>query len=243
MWSEEMVRWINSPAVMSILVMAALLGVYVEINSPGIGLPGLVAVICFVIIIGSKYLIGLANWVEVAFFVTGVILLFVEIFVTPGFGLLGTLGIICIISGVFGMLVKNPPERLPWPESQLDWNLFTSGVIGLVAGFGGFLALAVLLSKYIPKSAFLSGLSLAPAAAKVGSEVEVSMTAPPESRDKKVAIGDVGQTFSTLRPTGKVKFELAVVDCVAVGEFIEKDTKVEIIEIHGNRVVVRPVRD
>jgi membrane-bound serine protease (ClpP class) len=54
-WSEEMVRWLNSPAVMAILVMLALLGVYIEFNTPGLGLPGLVAVICFAIIIGSKY--------------------------------------------------------------------------------------------------------------------------------------------------------------------------------------------
>jgi len=71
-WSEEMVRLINSPAVMSILVLLAFLGVYLELNSPGVGLPGLVAVICFVIIIGSKYLIGLANWVEVAIFALGI---------------------------------------------------------------------------------------------------------------------------------------------------------------------------
>ncbi len=68
-WSEEMVRWLNSPAVMAVLVMLALLGVYVEFNTPGVGLPGLVAVVCFALIIGSKYLVGLANWVEVVLFV------------------------------------------------------------------------------------------------------------------------------------------------------------------------------
>jgi membrane-bound serine protease (ClpP class) len=62
-WSEQMVRWLNSPAVMGILVLLALLGVYIEFNTPGVGLPGLVAVVCFAIIIGSKYLVGLANWV------------------------------------------------------------------------------------------------------------------------------------------------------------------------------------
>ncbi|MHC4337924.1 MAG: NfeD family protein, partial [Planctomycetota bacterium] len=65
-WSEEMVRKINHPAVMGVLFMIALLGVYIELNTPGIGLPGLVAVICFAVIIGSKYLVGLANWMEVA---------------------------------------------------------------------------------------------------------------------------------------------------------------------------------
>ncbi|MFA5251204.1 MAG: hypothetical protein WC454_01290, partial [Phycisphaerae bacterium] len=71
-WSEEMVRWLNSPAVMAILVMLAMLGVYIEFSTPGVILPGLVAVICFVIIVGSKYLVGMANWVEVALFVFGI---------------------------------------------------------------------------------------------------------------------------------------------------------------------------
>jgi membrane-bound serine protease (ClpP class) len=88
-WSEEMVRWLNSPAVMAVLVMLAMLGVYIEFNTPGVGLPGLVAAICFAIIIGSKYLVGMANWVEVALFFIGVLLLMVEIFVLPGFGIAG----------------------------------------------------------------------------------------------------------------------------------------------------------
>ena len=128
-WSEEMVRWLNSPAVMAVLVMIAMLGVYIEFNTPGVGLPGLAAVICFVIIIGSKYVVGLANWVEVALFAVGILLLLVEIFVLPGFGLAGITGIICIIAGVFGMLIKNPPDRLPWPQDAIAWSDFTWGAV------------------------------------------------------------------------------------------------------------------
>jgi len=131
LWSEDMVRKINHPAVMGILVMIALLGVYVEFNTPGVGLPGLVAVICFAVIIGSKYLIGLANWVEVALFIVGLLLLMVEIFVLPGFGIAGFLGITCILAGLFGMLIKNPPDKFPWPETSVDWQSFTNGVLGL----------------------------------------------------------------------------------------------------------------
>jgi membrane-bound serine protease (ClpP class) len=239
LWSEEMVRWLNSPAVMGILVMVALLGVYIEFNTPGIGLPGLVAVICFVIIIGSKYLIGMANWVEVALFVVGVILLIVEIFVLPGFGIAGFLGITCIIAGLFGMLIKNPPGKIPWPESQLDWQLFTNGVLGLLFGFVGFVVLAWIFTKYLPKLQFLSGLTLVPTAAKRGGEMEVSMTAPPESRDVGVSVGEVGEVVSTLRPTGKARFDEKIVDVVAQAEFLDEDTRVEVIEIHGNRVIVK----
>ncbi|UCE99163.1 MAG: hypothetical protein JSV82_08290 [Planctomycetota bacterium] len=243
MWSEEMVRWLNSPAVMGVLIMLALLGVYIEFNTPGVGLAGLVAVICFAIIIGSKYLVGMANWVEVALFVVGVLLLLVEIFVLPGFGIAGFMGIMCILAGLFGMLIKNPPDKLPWPQTQPDWQIFIDGIWALSLGFVGFIILAWLLTKYLPKLQFLSGLILVPAAAKRGGEMEVSMTAPPESRTMDLNLGDIGEVVSTLRPAGKAKFDEKIVDCVAQAEFLEKGTKVEIAEIHGNRVIVKSAED
>jgi len=238
-WSEEMVRWLNSPAVMAVLVMLAMLGVYIEFNTPGVGLPGLVAVICFAIIIGSKYLVGLANWVEVALFVTGIILLLVEIFVLPGFGVAGTLGIIFIFAGLFGMLIKNPPEKIPWPQTEFDWKIFTDGIIAMSLGFVGFLAAAWVMGKYLPKMQFLSGLILSPAVAKKGDEIEINITQPPESQMITVEVGDKGEVITTLRPAGKARFGDAIIDVVAEGEFLDKGTVVEIIEIHGNRVVVK----
>ena len=243
LWSEEMVRWLNSPVVMAVLVTLAMLGVYIEFNTPGVGLPGLVAVICFAIIIGSKYLVGLANWVEVALFIVGVLLLLIEIFILPGFGIAGFTGILCILAGLFGMLIKNPPDKLPWPQTQPDWQVFIDGVWALSFGFIGFVVLAWLLTKYLPKLQFLSGLILVPTAPKVGTEFEVSMTAPPESETIAVNVGDVGEVVSTLRPAGKAKFGDAVVDVVAEAEFLDKGTRIEIIGIHGNRVIVKAVEE
>jgi membrane-bound serine protease (ClpP class) len=240
-WSEEMVRWLNSPAVMAVLVMLAMLGVYIEFNTPGVGLPGLAAVICFTIIIGSKYLIGLANWVEVAIFVLGILLLLIEFLVLPGFGIAGFSGIVCIFAGLFGMLIKNPPDKLPWPQDAVAWSDFTWGVVGLSVGFVGFIVLAWVLSKYLPRIQFLSGLILAPAVPRQSGEIPLSMTTPPESKTVSVNMGETGEVVSILRPTGKAKFGDAIVDVVAEAEFLDKGTKVEIIEIHGNRVVVKAV--
>ncbi len=241
-WSEEMVRWLNSPAVLGILVMLALLGVYMEFNTPGIGLPGLVAVICFTIIIGSKFLIGMANWVEVALFLVGIVLLLVEVFVIPGFGITGITGILCIMVGLFGMLIKNPPNRLPWPQTVFDWQWFLYSVAAISLGFMGFMICAILLAKYMPKMPYLSGMVLLPAVAKKGTEVEASMTSPPTQGEPiGIKVGDKGEAISRLRPAGKARFGDAIVDVVAQGDFIDNGAKVEIIEIHGNRVVVRAI--
>ncbi len=240
-WSEEMVRWINSPAIMAVLVMLAMLGVYVEFNTPGLGLPGLVAVICVVIIVGSKFLVGMANWVEIAVFAIGIILLLVEIFAIPGFGIAGLTGMLCIMLGLFGMLVKNAPDKLPWPHTEFDWTLFTEGIVGLVGGFTGFVILAWLLGKYLPKIEFLSGLMLAPAVAAGDTKLKMPMTAPPTEAPQCVSVGNKGQVTSALRPVGSARFGDIEVDVVAHAEFLEPGAEVEIIEIHGNRVVVKKV--
>jgi len=243
-WSEEMVRWLNSPAVMGVLVMLALLGVYIEFSTPGLGLPGLVAVICFAIIVGSKYLTGLANWVEVLLLFAGIILLLIEFLVLPGFGIAGILGTVFLLGGLFGMLIKNAPGQLPWPQSPEDWGPLTDGVLGMTYGFLGFAVVAWVLSRYLPKLQFMSGLILAPTPAPSGAmTAPVSATALPGSDERQPKRGDVGEAVSALRPAGKARFGDALVDVVATAEFLPQGAKVEIVEIRGNRVVVTGVEN
>jgi membrane-bound serine protease (ClpP class) len=238
-WSERMVSWVNSPGVMAVLVMLALLGVYVEFSTPGFGLAGIVAVICFVIIIGSKYLVGMANWVEILLLLVGLVLLFVEVFVLPGFGIAGVLGIMCVLFGLFGMLVRNAPNELPWPQTTMDWQSVSSGVLSLAIGFGGFAVLAYYLSQYLPKLGFMRGLMLTPNTTTSVDEQHNSTTAPPQDAGVPVRIGAIGTVTTKLRPAGKARFGAALVDVVATGEFLDVGTQVEIIAINGSRVVVK----
>jgi membrane-bound serine protease (ClpP class) len=241
LWSEHMVSWLYSPAVMAVLIMLALLGVYIEFNTPGLGLPGLVAVICFVIIIGGKYLTGLANWVEIVFLLTGIVLLLIEFLVLPGFGIAGILGIIFLLGGLFGILLPNDPGRLPWPGTPQDWSMLTDGLLGIALGFIGFLVAAAIVTRYLPKLRFMNGLVLVPAVSGYGVEPTRRIaTSSREDAAISVKVGAIGKVASRLRPAGKARFGDAVVDVVATGEFLDVGTEIEIIEIHGNRVVVRP---
>ncbi len=243
-WSEEMVRWLNSPAVMGVLVMLALLGVYIEFTTPGLGLPGLVAVTCFAIIVGSKYLTGLANWVEIVLVFAGVILLLIEFLLLPGFGIAGILGSIFLLGGLFGMLIKNGPGQLPWPSGPEGWNVLTNGLLGLVYGLVGFAVLASLISRFLPKMKFMSGLILVPTPATAGAAPSAGSTATPAASARRgLRVGDVGTVTSALRPVGRARFGDTLADVVATAEFLAKGTRVEIIEIHGNRVVVRAAPD
>jgi len=237
-WSEELVRILNSPAVLGILITIAMLGVYIELNTPGLGLPGLVAVIAFAVIIGSKYLVGLANWVEIAVFILGVILLMIEVLIIPGFGFTGAVGALCIILGLVGMLIRNAPDQIPWPRTDLDWSIFIQGMTGLTAGILGFFAAVWLLGKYIPKISFLSGLVLAPSI-KAG-QTELNIPANVQVLPSEFKIGQKGTAESLLRPTGKVRFGDSIVDALSRAEYIPKGTTVEIVKIEGNKITVKP---
>lgn len=240
-WSEEMVRKINHPAVMSILVMIAMLGLYIEFGSPGLGLPGLAALVCFTVIIGSKYLTGLANWVEIVVLLIGVLLLIIEFLVIPGFGIAGIAGVVCVLAGMFGMLIRNPPGQMPWPQTPLDWQVLGRGLLELGVGFAGFLLLAWLCAKHLMKLEFMSGLILVPSAGTGPGTMPVSATGPRDAVAEPLQAGLQGRSMTPLKPAGKVRFQQDIVDCVAQGSFIAPDSLVEIVAIHGNRVIVKSV--
>jgi membrane-bound serine protease (ClpP class) len=234
-WSEEMVRWLNSPVVAGILVMGILLGIYVELNTPGIGLPSLLAIVCLVILVGSKYLIGLANWVEMAILLIGLILLAVELFVLPGFGIAGITGILCIMASLFGMLIKNPPGKVPWPETQLDWQLFDNGILAVFLGAAGFVILAWLFSKYLPKIPVAKKLILA-------SPVETDAVQYGMASEKPlVEIAQKGITLGQLRPCGVAQFGRERVNVISRGEFIDENKEIIVESIEGNNIVVKEI--
>lgn len=240
-WSEELVRFLTSPVVVGILVLGIMLGIYVEFNTPGLGLPSLLAVVCLVILVGSRYLIGMANWIEIALLVVGFLLLMVEIFVIPGFGIAGFAGIICIVTGLLAMWVKNAPDEIPWPKGELAWSVFTDGLFGMAMGFLMFVVIAAVLAKYMDRMPLLNRFVLK--SAVTGKQTAVSQTFEPAKEQTVLNVGQRGEVVSALRPAGKAQFGSSIVDVVADGAFVEKGSRVKILEVHGNHVVVTEVKE
>jgi len=239
-WSEQLVRMLNHPTLTGILFMLGLLGVYTELKTPGVGLPGLVAVICFAVIFGSRFLVGMATWWEVAIFAVGIALLMLEIFVIPGFGVAGITGIAFILIGLFAILVPNRPDELPWPKHNIDFKLLSDGVLGLSLGFVGFAIVAYFLAKFLPKTGPFAGLVLG--RAEAGPVMRIDKTAPLDKAGE-LKVGDMGLAITKLRPAGQGRFDNATVDVIAEGDFIVKNEKIIISQIHGNRVVVKKIND
>lgn len=230
-WSETLVVLLTSPAVTGILLFVGILGIYVELNTPGLGLPGAVAVVAFAILFGSRYLTNLAQWWEIALFFVGLILIAIEVFVTPGFGVLGISGLICCIVGLLAIIIPNAPDKLPVPQTELDWAVFKTGLTALGLAFLGAVAAAIVLARYLPKIPLAGKLILAPATPPTGPATE---SAPIRS----IRVGQTGTVHSICRPVGQVRFGDALVDAVADGSFIPAGSRVKVIRNEGNRVVV-----
>lgn len=227
-WSEELVRFLDSIA--PILLGVGLVAIWLELKAPGVGLPGIIGVLCLATVFLSKYMVGLAEVPEMVIFAMGMMLLAVEVFVLPGFGLFGLAGVALMLVG----LVLGFQDFLV-PQTPYDYAELKTNLLQIFASMIGSIAAMAIMLRYLPGIPLFGRLVLsASEEAALGYE-----TVPVVSRED--LIGKRGYALSTLRPAGRADFGGEVLDVVTQGEFIATNQTVEVVEIRGNRVVVRPV--
>jgi len=236
-WSESLAYWLTSIYVRGFLMVLILLGAYVEFHTPGVGVPGLVALICLAIFVAAPYLAGLANFWELMLIVVGLLLILLEVFVIPGFGIAGISGIVLMLLGLIATFVPDEPGQsfplqIPSLPSTMQWLKLAVGTI--VSSMLASLVGMALLSRFLPKLPIFR--TLVPAN-PTPSEVTVA-----DQYRGAARVGDIGRTEGPLHPAGKAHFGSVLVDVVTQGEYLDPDAKIEVIERRGNRVVVRAVR-
>jgi membrane-bound serine protease (ClpP class) len=234
LWSESLALWMTSIWVRGFLMVIILLGAYVEFHTPGVGVPGLVALIALGIFVGAPYLAGLANVWEILFIAVGFLLIALEIFVIPGFGVPGILGIVLVLIGLLATFVPDEPGRsvplyIPSLPSTVEGLKIALGT--LVASMAASLAGMFVLSRYLPRMPLFGRIV---PANPTPSEVAVS-----DPYSGLARVGDIGMTAGPLRPAGKARFGPQLVDVVTQGEYLGTGVEIEVIERRGNRVVVR----
>jgi len=225
-WSEGFVSILAMLA--PILMMIGFSALYIEMRSPGFGIPGAIGIICLALVFFGQYMVGLANYTELLLLVTGAVLLAIEIFVLPGFGIAGITGIILMILGMvlsFQSFVIPSPE-LPWQAAALKKN-----VIRVCLSILGSIVLIFVFFKYILErlSRVVKGPYLS--ATLQGAQSDADMAFVPK-------IGDTGVASTPLRPSGKVHIGKDLCDVVTEGQFIDSGKQVVVSQIHGNRIVV-----
>jgi len=234
---DKIAYTLTSPIISGLLVSVMFLCGYMELRTPGLGIFGAVAVLCLATLIGSRFLVGLANPVEIGIVALGIILIVLEIFLIPGFGVAGISGIVLCLVGLMAMWLPNGNWDVPLPSTTLDWQRMMDGFISVLGGFVFFVVAAAILSVYLPKIPLLtkSKLILAPA--------EAAHDAPraPNSPMLHITVGQIGTTRSPLRPVGEVRFEDNLLDAVSAGGIIESGKQVRVLRREGNRIVVEEV--
>jgi membrane-bound serine protease (ClpP class) len=225
-WSEVFVRLIAKIA--PVLMMIGFAALYTELKAPGFGLPGIIGIICLALVFGGQYIVGLANYTELLIIITGIVLLASELFILPGFGILGLTGMAFI---VVGMILSLQDFVLPSPEFPWQKELIQENITMMFITLLGSFVLIVLFFKYLfpGLSKVISGPYLSATLSESKSNPEYSIP---------LSIGDKGIVNKTLRPSGSAKFGENVYDVVTEGEFVDKDESVIIMEIKGNRIVV-----
>jgi membrane-bound serine protease (ClpP class) len=225
-WSEGLVGVLTSPIVSMLLLAAGLLGIWVEIKTPGFGFPGIAGILAVALLLFGHHLAGLAEVPEILLFAAGVALLAVEIFLLPGTGVFAILGVASVLLGLvlsFQDFTFPDMKGAPW---QVDVLLDSAGRVILSFLCAGMGLLAVL--RFLPKVPLLNKLVL---------EAEISGSAPEPSASSEL-VGRFGHAVTTLKPGGKVAVNGHVLDVVADGEFVAPGEPVEILRIEGMRIVV-----
>jgi membrane-bound serine protease (ClpP class) len=221
-WAEQLVRFLTHPILSSILMTVGLLGIIIELRTPGFGVPGALGITSLGLFFWGHWLVNLAGWEELLLVGVGLLLLALELFVLPGFGLAGVLGILAVLGGLTLSVIGagTSGQLVVWAVGRVALSL-------LVA-----IAASLALLPFLHRLPYGRSLVL-----QTGLDSLSGWASAPEADSKWV--GKRGTVASPLRPAGIADLEDERVDVVSQGEYIETGAPIVVVRVEGNRIVVR----
>jgi len=225
-WAERIVRFLSNPIVAPFLLSLGFLGLIAEIKSPGLGIAGFAGLLSLSLFFGSHLILGLAGMEDLLMVGAGVILIAIEVFVIPGFGLFGVLGGVGVLGGIYMSMIGGIPTVPDF--AQAGAILSTSVLIILITSWA--------LLRHLPRSSRLARSGVFLMARGERDEGWSSSKARPD------LLGREGTALTDLRPSGTVLIGEERVDAVSDSEWIEDGTDVRVVSSEGYRLVVRPLR-
>jgi membrane-bound serine protease (ClpP class) len=225
-WAERIVRFFSNPIVAPFLLTLGFLGLITEIKTPSFGMAGAAGLLSLSLFFGSHLIVGLAGLEDVLIFGAGLILVGVEVFLIPGFGLFGILGAIGILAGLYMSLLGSLPTSPDFTRA----GLVLSTTIMLIA------VTAWAMIRSLPRSSRLakSGIFLL--------ERTERGTGYESSHARSELVGAVGTAVTDLRPSGTGLFGEERIDVVSESSWITEGTPIRIMSAEGYRHVVREAK-
>lgn len=227
---DKIVAFLINPAVSGILILLIIGGIYFEMQTPGVGFALVVAIIAAVLFFAPLYIQGLADHWEIALFVAGIILILLELFVIPGFGVAGILGIICLVCGLAFSMVANDYFNFSVGEPGMLFNAFLLVIVSMVAAT----ILMVIFGKSLLKTRAFKRLVL--------QDEQRSAEGYTSSKMDVELVNREGVAKTVLRPSGKVEIDGKWYDAVALDGFIDIGEAVYVEKHENYNLFVRKKR-
>ena len=244
-WSETVIGFmttgISGMFIRSALIITFLVCMFLELSIPGATIPGVIAFLALACLVVPPMLMGMANWWALAAIIVGILLLLLEIFVIPGFGVAGVAGLVLLLAGLVGTFAQ-VGELFPGAGKSGGGDLAWSVSIVLLSFFVAGVAMFV-LSKYTHSFPIAGRLVLAtprPADENAGMLEAMSALGPMTG---PVRVGDIGVTTTHLRPSGTAEFADRLIDVVSEFGFVDAGVAVRVTRTSDFRVGVEPLRD
>lgn len=241
-WYEVLARWLDKPVVKGVLIVLFLLGLFVEMTHPGIVLPGLIAMLALGLLLAPDILLGAGGWWQVIAVVLGILLIALEIFVLPGLGIFGIIGLVLLFGGLLGTFI---PPGGTFDTGERGSSSLLYGVATLVISTAVALIAMYFIGKHFGRLPFLSKLVLKDAREVGGATASVFAALGPDSgaagAGSAVRAGDEGVAITPLRPAGRVTINDEVVDVVTESGFIAAGQGVRVVKVSRFEITVEPI--
>jgi len=214
-WSERFSQITSDPTYSFLFLMGGLLLLFVELQIPGFGIPGILGITLIVLTFVGNYLAGLAGIEAILLLIGGIILLLIELH-TPGFGIPGITGIVALFISLY-MVLGGGINAI---RSIILASILVVGII-------------ILFIRYLPESFVWKRLAL-----KEATRTDAGYTVVNVQQD---LVGKEGISVTLLRPVGIVEIENRRYDCLTEGEYIPPGTRVIVTKVIGNKIFVRKI--
>ncbi len=230
---EKFILFLINPLIQGILIMIIVGGIYFELQTPGIGFPIAASITAAMLYFAPLYLEGLAqNW-EIMLFIGGVVLIAIEIFAIPGFGVAGFTGIALLIAGLTLSMVDNVVFEF---DALTALNAILKAFFIVVTSLLLSLLFSIMLSKQLFAGRRIRGLALDTIQDLAEGYVGVDMM-------QKTLVGKTGVAQTILRPSGKVIVDDEIYDAKSLTGWIDKGIAVKILRYEAGQLYVSKVEE
>ncbi|MEO0512325.1 MAG: ATP-dependent Clp protease proteolytic subunit [Planctomycetota bacterium] len=237
-WSEGLVAFLLNPIVRGVLIAVFLIGIFIELTNPGVVFAGLTAAIALFLAIAPAMLLGLATWIELVAIGSGLLLIMLEIFVVPGFGVFGLSGLAMLFGGLVWTFVGSSGGL--FPDSPRDQADLLYGLTAVTLALGSAGVAFVFLPKKLHELPIFKKLVLGDEPTGSGEDLLEAMAV---STARGLAVGDEGVADSPLMPIGRGRFGDGLHEVRASLGVVDAGSRIRVVDASGMTPQVEPIAE